>query len=70
MNRTFNLLIQSRRLKAGVFALRIQQLIDNQARTEAISSGIEKKRFSAYGIGWRGTLTAHLVGGTHSDLDN
>ena len=38
----------------------IQQLTDNQARTEAISSGIEKKRFSSHGIEAHGTLTAHL----------
>jgi hypothetical protein len=39
----------------------IQSLTDNQARTEAISSGIEKKRFSAHRIEVHGTLTAHLV---------
>jgi hypothetical protein len=39
----------------------IQSLTDNQARTEAISSGIEKKRFSAHGIEAYGTLMAHLL---------
>jgi hypothetical protein len=34
---------------------------DNQARTEAVYSGIEKKRVSAYGIEWYGTLMARLA---------
>jgi hypothetical protein len=37
-------------------------IADNQARTEALCTRIEKKRVSAYGIGWYGTLTAHLRG--------
>jgi hypothetical protein len=44
-----------------LIAVTIQSLTDNQARTEAISSGIEKKRFSSHGIEAHGTLTAHLL---------
>jgi hypothetical protein len=34
----------------------------NQARTEALYGGIEKKRVSAYGIEAYGTLMAHPLG--------
>jgi hypothetical protein len=60
-NRTFNLLIKSRRIRRCLPQLstfKNQYLADNQARTEALCTGIEKKRVNAYGIEWYGTLTA------------
>ena len=62
-NRTFNLLIKSRRIRRcipRVSTFNNQYFADNQARTEALCSGIEKTRVSAYGIEWYGTLMAHL----------
>ena len=61
-NRTFNLLIKSRRIlnrRTPTFALKNQRLADSQARTEALCTGIEKTRVSAHGIEWYGTLMAH-----------
>jgi hypothetical protein len=39
--------------------LTIQSLTQTQARTEALSRGIEKARFSSYWIKAYGTFTAH-----------
>ena len=64
-NRTFNLLIKSRRIGWGLprlSAFKSQELTDNQARTEAIWSSIETTRVSAYGIESYGTLMAHQCG--------
>jgi hypothetical protein len=41
------------------FMLTFQSLTQTQARTEALSRGIEKARFSSYWIKAYGTFTAH-----------